>query len=350
MQLTRRKGGKSTLRHPSLPRKHDEAPQTLRRLLWWGIALFLVIAIYTIYFKFPQKRKPRTPFLSSNLLLPDNEQEISTGRLPAEGDLSRSHVEQMLACMPTVPRKNVEYVSNAVKSWRLATNTSDTLRRLVVLDMNVPSTKWKDKRPEWLGRVFENDDVPVPSWLVMLQREGAPQAARKSTLGDSPSRIAWRSKEAQDYAQTLTRCAELAKGRYVLIVQDDVLFTNALANVVQWADNAFVQREYTDSRGRTSVRRVCSLSLFDVASEENHGKDLHTLDSSNMVARIWRTEDVERVANYIFRRFDEAPVDWLIDDLCKLRRRVTLVKEPNAVRHRGAVSSFSENIREGLLT
>lgn len=305
-----------------------------------------------MYYKYLQQHAPSSLFLSSTFTSPDNEPAISEGRLPAsDKQESRSNTEHLLACMPTVTRENVEYVSNAVKSWRLATNSSIGLGRLVVINMDVPSSEIrKNEHPEWLEAVFGNKDVSLPSWLITLEREGAPQTARKVTLGDSLSRIAWRSKEAQDYAQVLSRCAKYAQGQYVLIVQDDVLFTSALKDVVQWADSAFVRHEYTDSRGYNKVRRVCSLSLFDVPKKENYGKDLHTLDSSNMVARIWRTEDVERVVSYISRRFDDAPVDWLVDDMCKIRRRVTLVKEPNPVRHRGAISSFAGNDRRGLLT
>lgn len=306
-----------------------------------------------MYYKYlQQQHAPSSLFLSSTFTLPDNEPAILEGRLPAsDKQESLSHTERLLACMPTVTRKNVEYVSNAVKSWRLATNLSIGLGRLVVIDMDVPSIEIRKKEhPEWLEAVLGNKDSSLPSWLIILKREGVPQTARKVTLGDSLSRITWRSKEAQDYAQVLSRCAKYSRGQYVLIVQDDVLFTTSMKDVVQWADSAFVPHEYIDSKGHNKVRRVCSLSLFDVPKEENYGKDLHMLDSSNMVARIWRTEDVERVVSYISRHFDEAPVDWLVDDMCKIRRRVTLVKEPNAVRHRGVISSFAENDRRGLLT
>lgn len=350
-RLTRRKVPKPGLERPCPSSLGSGASQRSWRVLNWSISLVLVATICVLYYKALHQHEP-VFVLSSIFMLSDNESAISKGRLSASDDKgSHLHGEHLLACMPTVTRKNVEYVSNAVKSWRLAANSSIGLRRLVVIDMDISSSDThKNERPEWLRAVFENKDASLPSWLVILRREGMPQAARKVTLGDSPVRIAWRSKEAQDYAQTLSRCAELAQGRYVLIVQDDVLFTSALTDVVQWADDAFVQREYIDVEGRSRSRRVCSLSLFDVAAEENYGKDLHTMDSSNMVARIWRTEDVERVVGYISRHFDEAPVDWLVDNMCRIRRRITLVKEPNAVRHRGAISSFVENNRGGLLT
>lgn len=171
---------------------------------------------------------------------------------------------------------------------------------------------------------------------------------RKQTLGDDPDRVKWRSKEVLDYAQVLRRCAHMAKGEYVLVVQDDVLFTPRINSVLEWADRVLVEGA-REVDGKRRMVRICSGSLFDLPSEQTE-QDGHVLESSNMVARLWRVDAVERVVKYLEQRYDDAPVDWLMDDMCKGRRRLTLVMEPNPVKHRGRVSSFAGNQREGMLT
>lgn len=277
--------------------------------------------------------------------------------------------------MPTVSRGAIEYISNAVKSWRLATNGSTSIRRLVIFDMDVDTTTSNNQQqPKWLQRVFTSSSksLQIPSWLEIRRRNDESESfallksARRLTLGDSESRVAWRSKEAQDYANVLQRCTELSPlSSHVLIVQDDVLFTNNLKNTIRWAKSTLREHDYTAEelekhklagKREGRVLRICGGSLFDISKpkqaggEEEEKGDGHKLNSSNMVARVWQMSFVNRVVKYIERNFDEKPVDWLVDDLCHTSRRKTLVMEPNAVRHRGAVSSFPENKRGGLLT
>lgn len=250
----------------------------------------------------------------------------------------------LLTCMPTVSRpNNVEYVSNAAKSFRLATNNSATLGHLVVFLMDNPITKASTR---WLRRVTRS--AKQPPWLHVLQREGDVRAPQKQTLGDTLERVQWRSKEVLDYAQVLRRCAHMATGEYILIAQDDVLFTPEINNVLDWANRVLVDG-VREVDGRRKMVRVCSGSLFDLPGTRT-GEDGHVLDSSNMVARLWRVDAVERVVQYLEERYDEAPVDWLVDGMCKGRRRLTLVMEPNPVKHRGKVSSFAGNQRDGMLT
>lgn len=317
--------------------------------------------------------------LSSEDTASDDEEVVKHGVLPEEDVIPAGFHEQLIACMPTVSRGGVEYVSNAVKSWRLATNGSTSVRRLLVFDMDSDATNAHNASvKDWVQQLFERrvaSYAELPSWLQVQTRPAnvSVRPPRKDTLGDSPERVRWRSKEAQDYAHVLRQCvaAAPAGARHVLIVQDDVLFRTSVADVAAWASRMLVQRDYTDEevarhrqqvdarlpyvarRGR--VQRICSGSLFDIVpSNHSHpGADTgpgHMLFASNMVARVWDIAYVAKITRYIDANYDEKPVDWLIDEMCRTSRRITLVMEPNPVRHRGAVSSFTQNKREGLLT
>lgn len=131
------------------------------------------------------------------------------------------------------------------------------------------------------------------------------------------------------------------------MLQDDVLVTSEVVRLAEWADTRLIDQRVMDDAGRERMRRVCSGSLYDLA---DGGMDGHVQEASNMVARVWRKDFAHRVVKYINFNFDEAPVDWLTDRFCKSARRVTVVMEPNAVRHRGEVSSFIENSRVDTLT
>lgn len=336
-----------------------------KKPLLYSIFIAVFIVAWLSYLARTGLKSPKmSTFTLSESAKPDDEDQITLGRLSLEDSVPSTYKEGMLACMPTVSREGVEYISNAVKSWRIATNGSHTIRRLIIFEMdNSKSNKNSSSSfPDWLGRVFF-DNVGIkrlPSWLEIHQRQGEAREARKQTLGDSKSRVNWRSKEAQDYAQVLKRCTEMVatSAKYVLIVQDDVLFTSGIQNAVHWADEVLKEKEYFDERrGKNTMQRICSGSLFDITPHQGDdlhnsplSKDGHVQHKSNMVAKIWQLSFAARVVQYIERNYDEKPVDWLVDDMCRHGRRATLVMEPNTVRHRGAVSSFPANQRHGLLT
>lgn len=301
----------------------------------------------------------------------DDEATLSSCVLPIEDETPSDFTEMAIACMPTVRRGNgtVEYVSNAVKSWRLATKDSKSIRRLVVFDMDASdgkgwesiqnawwSSRSRHQRPKWIEAVFGNSwegkKVVLPTWLEVTRRENNTIVEpRKITLEDSEDRVKWRSKEALDYAEVVQRCGSMTSGKYVIVVQDDVLFTSRIGEAVEWCEEHMVDRVVVDeASGRTKIRRICSVSLFDLVGAGRDDSDGHPLESSNMVARVWEREKISALHRYIVSNFDEAPVDWLVDRQCKSKRRKTIVMEPNGVRHRGVVSSFDKNKREGTLT
>lgn len=233
----------------------------------------------------------------------------------------------------------MEYISNAVKSFRLATNNSSDIGTLVIYDMNE-----KPGYSDWLSKIFLHPVTKsmLPNWLKIVTRTTPIRAPRKDTLGDGHDRVVWRSKEADDYAFVLRHCMQSSEAPYISIMQDDVIFTPSFARLAQWAE-LHIHDHILSGR----MRRICSGSLFDLSSNFTDG---HELQSSNMVARIYRRESVEAWARYFEANYDEAPVDWLADRRCRSRRGVTVVMQPNGVRHRGGVSSFEGNEREGTLT
>jgi N-Acetylglucosaminyltransferase-IV (GnT-IV) conserved region len=334
--------------------------------------------------------------LSYQGIASDDEESITNLRLQVhaekdEGLSGRQRKEELLICMPTVTRRDgVEYVSNAVKSWWVASrgsSSSSSLQRLIVFGMDAdPATAAAHQRL-WQGRVFSDAEAAgrrhwSSSWLIAASRRSSSlqTTPRRRTHGDSEARVRWRSKEVLDYAEVLERCAELAGGRYVAVVQDDVLFAPAMAHVARVLDDNDTSALRTRTRrqqrrpggasvetgddGRAARRRRhqppwCAASLFDLGGGGGGGEGgkvrFKRLEVSNMVARVYATEDddgqeVSRFVGYLRAHFDASPVDWLADSYCAGRRRVTYALHPNPVRHRGAVSSFAENRRDGMVT
>ena len=355
MTELRRRSQSAQTKPSSAPASPSRDPASTPWILRPSSVVLVFIFVFFFSIAVPYlfvSRLPR-PLLHASAVSPAEEAAISAGVLPVEDAIPDLFAQRAIVCMPTVARRagKVEYVSNAVKSWRLATWNSTTVRRLVVFDMNVPVGD--GKLPTWLNAVFGRGigRKELPSWLTLLTRESEDLTApRKLLHGDSEERVKWRSKEALDYAEVLRRCAGLAQVAYVIIVQDDVLFTERVNEVVSWCDANMVDEIVTDEEtGRRRMRRVCSVSLFDLPGTKT-GVDAHSLDASNMVARVWKMDRVSAMVKYFVANFDEAPVDWLAGRICKSQRRKTLVMEPNPIRHRGKVSSFEQNDRDGLLT
>lgn len=278
----------------------------------------------------------RKPFEQDSLLerpASDDGDGLSRMSLASIGSVENDDIARdFIGCMPTVQRAEgtVEYVGNAVKSWGLATNGGRKVGKLIVFDMNVNVTNFDVK-----GILGGNSG----GWWEVKRRENRMRDPRMFTHGDSVERARWRSKEALDYAEVLSRCVVEAQKmgiEFVLLVQDDVLFKDGFDEARLRVGEVDAERE----------GKWCSISLFDIGSTRNGQKQ----DTSNMVARVFKAEKVGRLARYIRSKFDQSPVDWLADDYCRSWGLSTFVVVPNLVRHRGKVSSFKENKREGLLT
>jgi hypothetical protein len=310
----------------------------------------------------PGKGISRESILASNMSS-DDELYITDLRLDTtccDNLMDRDLDRELMICMPTVARRDgVEYISNAVKSWAVMSSNSRLASRIAVFGMDTDNEIATSHKEAWVSRVFASPkNVPSAAWLTLEMRASAgTKQPRKRTHGDSDARIEWRSKEAMDYVEVLERCNELAEGRYLAIVQDDVLFTPAMADVVTTLDEIM-----RDNKGTTvaNKERWCSASLFDISRNEirSGGKSwyrhrVEKLETSNMVARVYARDDqteLRRFVRFVRQHFDESPIDWLADTFCRRRRSFTYVLHPNPVRHRGVVSSFADNDRTGTVT
>lgn len=310
-------------------------------------ALLPLFAVALLLHSFLNLSRSQTKTREINIRLPISDDELAVARFRVPIPTDPAPAKGLITCMPTVTRGNgsVEYVSNAAKSWWLAHAGNPPPLRVYEMDAGPEGPT----APSWLSSVGSRGP-PETGWLRTRRLTAQARSPRRLTHGDSAERVAWRSKEAQDYASVLRHCvaaAALAGDSEVLVVQDDVLFTPAFPKATEWARGVLVDgaRTRVNAQGVRRPERVCSASLFDIT-----GKGTEKLTSSNLVARVWRIEEALRVADYVENRFDHAPVDWLTDHWCRKHHGIVAVLRPNPVRHRGQVSSFSGNEREGTLT
>lgn len=343
----------------SITRYFRRRKAVLRGLLVLGILFALSFVLHRIF---------SHPFSVHTLPQSHDEGAVAAYRIPAHTGKKKKKVESQsqsqsqvpLACMPTVTRANgsVEYVSNAVKSWYLVHKRSGKRRipPLVVYDMNSINSN----NNNWASKIGDPSTMENEPWFSIVRLNLTHVNPTRHTLGDNPQRVRWRTKEARDYAGVLRDCARRATNmyssaaseNYVLMVQDDVLFRRDAASSHLWAQRIMndSQRTRVTYSGKTVHQKVCSASLWENASHNSDGEEEEEMKGSNLVARYWRIDDVENIAAYIERHFDDAPVDWLADRWCRKRRGVVPCKRPNPVRHRGKVSSFAENKRDDLLS
>ncbi len=321
------------------PRRDARKPThstTLLRALTALVPLFVLAAMF--HFTFSRHPAPQhTPE-------PDDEAGVTAYRIEATG--TQFSTQQAPTCMPTVTRSDgeVEYVSNAAKSWYLAHNGVPPPLYVYDMDADTQPTRWRSR----VG-------ASQTTWLKQLRLDLPSVTPQRYTLNDSVTRVKWRSKEALDYSGVLRDCARIARlsptttdDTVILVVQDDVLFRREITTSREWAANALADsgRSRVNRAGREVPVRTCSASLFDLGD----GVGDEPQGISNLVARYWRVGEADAFADYIERHFEDAPVDWLADRWCRRRRATVPVLRPNPVRHRGRVSSFIENKREELLT
>eukprot|EP00762_Andalucia_godoyi_P004420 ANDGO_08142.mRNA.1 hypothetical protein Gasu_37920 len=157
----------------------------------------------------------------------------------------------------------------------------------------------------------------------------------KKTLGDSDERIAWRSKEAQDYAFALQTCELFGSDehQFVTIVQDDVHFSRKGMHSLETS-----LQEHAEKNGE----KWLAVSLWDQHQSISFGPT--RMDGA--VAKTYNAVYAPLLYEYIYARYDESPVDWQISNFAKEHDASITVRTPNPVEHMGKASSLKGQMRD----
>eukprot|EP00038_Savillea_parva_P017290 m.19695 g.19695 ORF g.19695 m.19695 type:complete len:619 (+) comp3717_c0_seq1:88-1944(+) len=149
-------------------------------------------------------------------------------------------------------------------------------------------------------------------FTVGVNTAGYPPFAVRTTLGDPPARVRWRSNEALDYARLLN-LSYAARTPYVLIVQDDTFaapdvgkhLREVLAEVSDRNPQFGLVSLYTDASLPRSKAKLYEFPRGDM-------DPLYYGRAGQAVALLFRREVIPGLCDFISQHFIDAPLDWMI--------------------------------------
>ena len=141
----------------------------------------------------------------------------------------------------------------------------------------------------------------------------------KKKFGDSDSRRSWRSKENVDVAYVMCYCRDLSQ--YYIHLEDDVISSPSFLPKLQ---------DYLKSQSNTPW------AMLDLTIRGSKAKGFHS-------------QDVENIASYLYRKYDELPVDLLMIIWRKIKDQKQGRTLPVSLfQHIGEQSSLKEKGRSRL--
>lgn len=142
----------------------------------------------------------------------------------------------------------------------------------------------------------------------------------KEKYGDSSERRAWRSKENVDNSFVMCYCKDL--GHYYIHLEDDV---------------------------KSSPSFFPKLRDFITTETDTDWPSLNVAVRGS-VAKVYHSQDLEKIASYFYLMYDEMPIDWLMYQWTKIKYpkiEYRYEKEPflaSLFEHTGVQSSLAEKV------
>ena len=135
----------------------------------------------------------------------------------------------------------------------------------------------------------------------------------KRNYNDAPERVYWRSKQVVDFAFMFYYGKDLAK--YYIQIEDDVIcslgiYTKIMSGIDQYKHKKWVTLEFS---------------------------------SLGFIGKLYRSSDLERLANFMLIFYDEQPVDYLFILFSQvLTQKYRRIVRPAVFQHFGLHSSLKE--------
>ncbi|XP_059150146.1 alpha-1,3-mannosyl-glycoprotein 4-beta-N-acetylglucosaminyltransferase B-like isoform X2 [Physella acuta] len=192
--------------------------------------------------------------------------------------------------IPSIKRPIDMYLFNTLKSLINGLNETERGETLLIVCITEPADVAYERGViEEIRRRFP---LEVSEGLLEVMTPRAsfyPDLGRlKPSLGDSPTRVRWRSKQNLDYAFLMFHAWH--RGRYYLQLEDDIQASPGYVN---------------------SMKQAIA---------ENYG-DWFLLQFSTLgfIGRLFKSEDVPKVMEFLLMFFSQKPCDWLLGDFLHVR-------------------------------
>ncbi|KAK3103831.1 hypothetical protein FSP39_022272 [Pinctada imbricata] len=222
--------------------------------------------------------------------------------------------------IPTVYRKDKDYLMTTIKSLVRNSNSYDRKRIVLVVLLADRNHSLVMERAETINRNFVH--LVRNGHLHILHPSGIEYpdfSLLKRNFNDSFERVAWRSKQNIDYSYLFMYCRNIS--RYYIQLEDDV-----------------------------SSARNFPVEIYRFIQIVNTSKRTwHCLQFSNLgfIGKLFKSSDLEEIAMFILMFFDEQPGDLLIKYYLRIKTQFEdIIKKPTLFQHEGVMSSLDGKVQK----
>ncbi|VDD95057.1 unnamed protein product [Enterobius vermicularis] len=195
----------------------------------------------------------------------------------------------VVIAIPTVERKGASYLLRTLQSIFFGLSKNSGYKVLVVVmigaengnssDVQNQISSLSNQFSEYFSAGILHVIVPPKHWYPDDIRSIEP------TLGDSPERMFWRTKQNLDYLYLMLFCEPL--GNYYLQLEDDIITKAGFISTIM-----------------DKVRMQKSGPWF-----------LIEFSSFGFIGKLFRSKDLRYLAQYIALLYRYKPVDWILDTI-----------------------------------
>ncbi|XP_035205351.1 alpha-1,3-mannosyl-glycoprotein 4-beta-N-acetylglucosaminyltransferase C-like [Stegodyphus dumicola] len=245
--------------------------------------------------------------------------DVCLKRAHLYGTLPRNEKFLTIA-IPTVLRRKENYLRTTLESL-LKNMDAEEHELVIILVLFADSdAQLRTKRAKETALQFSDSVGSGLLLLVQLLPEYYPESKiTRRTFNDSMDRIKWRSKQVLDFAFLLNCSQNLSK--YFLILEDDIIATKDYVSAIQ----KFVN------------------------SKSNNDWVSLTFSGFYIIGRLFRTEDLKKLSNFLLMFHLEKPVDLLIMqylDLLVPSTEYVTRRIPGLFQHIGLFSSLDGKVQK----
>ena len=217
--------------------------------------------------------------------------------------------------VPSVRRVNgPAYLLETLSSLSAHTSVSEKSEIAVVVFLADFDTEYNNKS---IAAVLKHHREDIATGFISIIQVSAGHYPKLSELkrnfGDAPDRVQWRAKQVADYSWLFTYSVNISE--YYIQLEDDV---------------------------HSAVGFVKSIRQY-IAEQNRLCPDWAVLEFSELgfIGKMFRSSDLERLAEFMLMFYVEQPVDWLFRYFkLAMNQRQTLLRKPTVFQHFGLKSSF----------
>ena len=225
--------------------------------------------------------------------------------------------------MPSIRRINgPAYLLETLASLTEHTTATEKSEVSVVVFLADFDAEYKN---ESVTAILKHHHEDVASGFISIVQVSSSYYPRLSDLkrnfGDAPDRVEWRAKQVADYSLLFMYSINISK--YYVQLEDDV---------------------------RSSLGFLKSIRQY-ISEQDRFHPEWTVLEFSELgfIGKLFRSSDLERLAEFMTMFYVEQPVDWLFRYFkVATNQQQTFMRKPTVFQHFGIKSSFDLS-KENLL-